>query len=141
MSEESVERIWSAAVDLYRSGVHPAVQVCVRRHGAVVLDRAIGHARGNGPRERDEVEKQPATPQTPFVIYSGAKALTAFVVHLLAERGLLRISDRVCKHIPEYGRHASARLRSDTCSHTGPACRIFHARPSTSTARSIVTSW
>jgi len=105
MSGESVERIWSAAVDLYRSGVHPAVQVCVRRRGAVVLDRAIGHARGNGPRDRAEVEKQPATPATPFVIYSGAKALTALVVHMLHERGSLDISDRVCEHIPEYDRH------------------------------------
>jgi len=57
ISGESVERIWGAAVDLYRSGVHPAVQVCVRRQGAVVLDRAIGHARGNGPRDGAEVEK------------------------------------------------------------------------------------
>src|SRR5271167_3954441 len=58
MSGESVERIWSAAVDLYRSGVHPAVQVCVRRQGAVVLDRAIGHARGNGPHDGPEVKKE-----------------------------------------------------------------------------------
>ena len=105
MSGESVERIWSATVDLYRSGVHPAVQVCVRREGAVVLDRAIGHARGNGPHDGAEVEKQPATPATPFVIYSGAKALTAFVVHMLHERRSLNISDRVCEYIPEYARH------------------------------------
>ncbi len=110
MSGESVERIWSAAVDLYRSGVHPAVQVCVRRQGAVVLDRAIGHARGNGPRDRAEAERQPATPATPFVIYSGAKAVTAFVVHMLKERGLLDISDRVCQHIPEYDRNGKGEI-------------------------------
>ena len=62
MSGESVERIWSAAVDLYRSGVHPAVQVCVRREGAVVLDRAIGHARGNGPRDGAEVREAARDP-------------------------------------------------------------------------------
>jgi hypothetical protein len=49
MSPEGVARIWEAAVGVYRSGVHPAVQVCVRRQGAVVLNRALGHARGNGP--------------------------------------------------------------------------------------------
>ena len=48
MSEESVERIWKAATDVYRSGVHPALQICLRREGLVVLDRAIGHSRGNG---------------------------------------------------------------------------------------------
>jgi CubicO group peptidase (beta-lactamase class C family) len=105
MSSEAIERIWSAAVDLYRSGVHPAVQVCVRREGAVVLDRAIGHARGNGPRDRPETEKEIAIAQTPFLIYSGAKAVTAFVVHMLHHRGELDIADRVSDHIPEYGSH------------------------------------
>jgi CubicO group peptidase (beta-lactamase class C family) len=110
MSGESVERIWSAAVDLYRSGVHPAVQVCVRRQGAVVVDRALGHVRGNGPRDGAEVEKELATPATPFLLYSGAKAVTAFVVHMLHERGSLDISDRVCQHIPEYDRHGKGEI-------------------------------
>ena len=100
--EGGTDRIWSAALDLYRSGVHPSVQVCVRRNGAVVLDRAIGHARGNGPQDGPEVEKVPATPQTPFLIYSGSKAITAFVVHLLHERGALDINRRVCEYIPGY---------------------------------------
>ena len=110
MGEASVERIWSAALDLYRSGVHPAVQVCVRRKGAVVLDRAIGHARGNGPRDAAETNPEPVTTETPFVVYSGAKAITAFVVHILHERGALDISDRVCKHIPEYDRHGKGEI-------------------------------
>lgn len=110
MSEESVERIWSAAVDLYRSGVHPAVQVCVRRQGAVVLDRAIGHAHGNGPGDAAEENAELVTTETPFVIYSGAKAVTAFVVHMLHERGALDISDRVCQHIPEYDRHGKGEI-------------------------------
>lgn len=105
MEPAAVERIWDAALGLYRSGVHPAVQVCVRRNGAVVCDRAIGHARGNGPRDSAEVEKVPATPQTPFLIYSGAKAITAFVVHLLCERGLLDLDDPICEHLPGYERH------------------------------------
>ncbi len=110
MSGESAGRIWSGAVDLYRSGVHPAVQVCVRRQGAVVLDRAIGHARGNGPGDGAGVEKRPATPATPFVIYSASKAVTAFVVHMLHERGLLDISDRVCQHIPGYDRYGKGEI-------------------------------
>ena len=28
MSYEAIERIWDAALGLYRSGVHPALQVC-----------------------------------------------------------------------------------------------------------------
>jgi CubicO group peptidase (beta-lactamase class C family) len=104
-SEDAVERIWRSAVDLYRSGVHPAVQVCVRRQGVVVLDRAIGHAGGNGPQDAPEAEKELATPQTPFLIYSGSKAITAFVVHMLHERGVLDINRRVCEYIPGYEEH------------------------------------
>lgn len=98
----AVRRIWRGAVELYRSGVHPAVQVCVRRHGVVVLDRAIGHARGNGPDDAPDAEKLQATPQTPFLIYSGSKAITAFVVHVLVDRGILDLEDAIAAHIPEY---------------------------------------
>jgi CubicO group peptidase (beta-lactamase class C family) len=105
LTREAVDRIWGSALELYRSGVHPAVQVCVRRQGVVVLDRAIGHARGNGPRDGREVEKVPATPETPFLIYSGSKAITAFVVHMLHERGALDINRRVCEYIPGYEEH------------------------------------
>lgn len=109
MTAEAVEAIWDVAVSLYRSGVHPAVQVCVRRNGAVVLDRVIGHARGNGPSDGEDVEKVIAGLDTPFLIYSGSKAITAFVVHMLHERGALDIEDPVAKYIPGYhshGKHA-----------------------------------
>jgi CubicO group peptidase (beta-lactamase class C family) len=110
MSAEAIDRIWNAAIDLYRSGVHPAVQVCVRRQGAVILNRAVGHARGNGPKDPDDAEKVLATPGTPFLIYSGAKAVTAFVVHMLAERGALDIERPVSRYIPEYDCHGKGEI-------------------------------
>jgi CubicO group peptidase (beta-lactamase class C family) len=110
MTDESVRRIWDAALGLYRSGVHPALQLCVRREGVVVVDRAIGHARGNGPHDRAESARQLATPKTPFVIYSGAKALTAFTIHMLAERGALQVSDPICRYIPEYAANGKGEI-------------------------------
>ena len=104
LSEEAIERIWRSAESLYRSGVHPAVQLCLRRNGIVVLDRALGHARGNGPRDPPDAPKLLATPETPFCVYSASKAVTAVVVHVLAERGALAIADRVSDYIPEYAR-------------------------------------
>src|SRR3954453_23073450 len=95
MTREAVETIWEAAERVYRSGVHPALQLCLRREGVVVLDRTIGHAR------RDEL----ATPETPFVIYSASKAITAVVAHLLDERGLIHLGDRVAEYIPEFAAH------------------------------------
>ena len=89
-------------MDLYRSGVHPGLQLCVRREGKVVLDRAIGHARGNGPGDPEDAPKVPMTPDVPACIYSASKAVTAMVIHLLDERGKLHIGDRVSEYIPEY---------------------------------------
>jgi CubicO group peptidase (beta-lactamase class C family) len=105
MTRDSVEQVWESVERLYRSGVHPAVALCVRREGQVVLDRAIGHERGNGPGEDAHSEKVLATPATPFVIASASKAVTAMVAHLLDERGLIHIGDRVAEYIPEYATH------------------------------------
>jgi CubicO group peptidase (beta-lactamase class C family) len=105
MTQDNVERIWSDAVQWYRSGVHPALQVCVRREGAVILDRAIGHARGNGPSDSDDVEKVPVATDTPFCVYSASKAITAFVVHRQIERGLVGLDEPVAAYIPGYERN------------------------------------
>jgi CubicO group peptidase (beta-lactamase class C family) len=101
----AVEDIWEAAERLYRTGYHPAIALCVRHRGRVVLDRAIGHARGNGPGDDADAERVPATPDTPFVIFSAAKATTATLTHMLDERGLLHLGDRVCEYIPEFASH------------------------------------
>lgn len=105
MTRDQVERMWRSAQRLYRSGVHPALQLCVRRHGHVVLDRAIGHASGNGPKDPAGAVRVPVTTQTPFVIFSASKAITAMVVHMLDQRGMLHVGDRVADYIPEYARH------------------------------------
>jgi len=99
----AVRRIWSAAESLYRSGIHPAIAVCVRRQGHVILDRAIGHASGNGPDDPPEAPKKLATPATPFCMMSASKAVTAMIIHLLDQRNMLRVDDPVCEYIPEFG--------------------------------------
>jgi CubicO group peptidase (beta-lactamase class C family) len=98
----SVARIWAAAENLYRSGIHPAIQLCVRRHGQVLIDRAIGHASGNGPDDLPETPKRVVTPETPFNLFSASKAVTAMLVHLLDQRDVLRLDDCVCDYLPEF---------------------------------------
>ncbi len=105
MTSAGIERIWAGVERLYRSGFYPAIALCVRRQGEVVIDRAIGHARGNGPSDRQDTQRVPATPGTPFSIFSASKVMTTVVVHLLEERGLLHVGDRVCEYIPEYAPH------------------------------------
>jgi CubicO group peptidase (beta-lactamase class C family) len=85
--------------------VHPALQPCVRRHGEVVIDRAIGHASGNGPDDGRDSERVLVSTDTPFCVFSASKAVTAMVVHKLHERGVLSIEDRVADYIPEYAAH------------------------------------
>ena len=102
VSPAAVERIWSAVERLYRSGIHPGIQLCVRRRGAVILDRAIGHARGNGPDDPPHTEKVVLDTEMPFNIFSAAKAVTAMVIHLLDQRDALRLDDPVAEYIPGF---------------------------------------
>ena len=101
----AVETIWSAVERYYRSGIHPAIQICLRYRGRILLDRAIGHAHGNGPGDRPREPKVLATPETPFNIFSASKAVTAMLIHLLDQDKLLHLDDHVCEYIPEFDRY------------------------------------
>lgn len=105
IDQASVDRIWQAARHWYQAGMHPAIQLCIRRNGKVVLNRAIGHGWGNAPTDEPDAEKIPVTTGTPFCVYSAAKGITATVVHMLVDQGVLALDDRVCEYIPSYTSH------------------------------------
>jgi CubicO group peptidase (beta-lactamase class C family) len=100
----AVDRIWQAVEDLYRTGVHPAIQVCIRRHGAPILHRAIGHAWGNAPGDPPDGPRQLLDLDTPFCLYSASKAVTAMVVMKLDELRAFHLEDRVSDYVPEFAR-------------------------------------
>ena len=105
MAADAAERIWTAVERVYRTGIHPAIALCVRRDGEVVLDRTIGHAVGNGPDAKRGDAAVVCTPDHPFVLASASKAITAMVIHVLDDHGLLHVDDRVCEYIPEFAAH------------------------------------
>ena len=105
----AVERIWQAARHWYAAGFHPAIQLCIRRHGRVVLNRAIGHGWGNAPTDPPDAEQVLVATDTPFCVYSAAKGMTATVIHMLVEQGVFALDDRVCKYIPSYTSHGKDR--------------------------------
>jgi CubicO group peptidase (beta-lactamase class C family) len=105
----AVERIWDAARHWYQAGMHPAIQVCLRHNGRVVLNRAIGHGWGNGPEDPIAAQQIPVTTDTPFCVYSTAKGITSTVVHMLVERGAFSLDDRVCDYLPSYTSHGKDR--------------------------------
>ncbi|RUP07278.1 MAG: class A beta-lactamase-related serine hydrolase [Mycobacterium sp.] len=109
IGRDAVERIWQAARHWYQAGLHPAIQLCIRRNGTVVLNRAIGHGWGNAPTDEPDAEKIPVTTGTPFCVYSAAKGITATVVHMLVEQGVFALDDRVCEYIPSYTSHGKDR--------------------------------
>lgn len=109
LSPGAVDRIWDAVRHWYLAGMQPAIQLCLRHNGAVVLNRALGHARGNGPRDPDDAQRVPVTIGTPFCVYSAAKAITTTVVHMLVERGELSLDARVCDYLPTYTGHGKER--------------------------------
>ena len=105
----AAERIWQAARYWYSAGMQPAIQVCVRRGDRVALNRAIGHAWGNGPTDPVDAEQIPVSTDTPFCVYSAAKAISTTVVHMLVERGELDLDARVCDYLPTYTSHGKDR--------------------------------
>ena len=105
----AIERIWEAARHWYRAGMQPAVQLCLRYNGTVVLNRAIGHAWGNGPDDPADADRVPVSTSTPFCVYSVAKAISTTVVHMLVERGAFSLDDRVCDYLPSYTGHGKER--------------------------------
>jgi CubicO group peptidase (beta-lactamase class C family) len=94
LDRAAVERIWRSVEDLYRSGSYPGLAFCLRRRGHVLLDGAIGHARGGQ-----------ATPATLFNLFSASKAITAMVLHMLDDRGLVHLDDAIAEYIPEFRRN------------------------------------
>ncbi len=104
-SPHDVEGIWDAVEALYRTGVHPAIQVQIRHRGQIVLHRTVGHARGNAPGDPEDGPRLRATVDTPFCLYSASKAVTAMVIHKLDELHALHLDDRICDYIPEFARH------------------------------------
>ncbi|WP_245601870.1 serine hydrolase domain-containing protein [Hamadaea tsunoensis] len=91
------DRIQSAVESLVASGREAAVQVAAYHRGRLVVDAVAGLA--------DSGTGRAALASTPFFSYSTGKALTATVVHVLAERGELDYDLRIADVWPEYARH------------------------------------
>jgi CubicO group peptidase (beta-lactamase class C family) len=73
-------------------GYHPGAQLAVARHGKLALFRSFG----------DATLGTPATADSLFLMYSNTKVVTAAAVWMLVEDGLLRFSDTIAQHVPEF---------------------------------------
>lgn len=105
VSRTVVDDIWKTVEHLYRSGVYPGLQLSVRHRGEQVIHRAIGHARGNGPNDPADAPRVALTTQTPICYFSASKSVTALLIHMLAEKGLVNLMDPVCYYCPEFAQN------------------------------------
>jgi CubicO group peptidase (beta-lactamase class C family) len=86
-----------------RTGAFPGGQLAVRRRGKLVLNHAVGIARGFRPKEA--ITPVQAHPQTPFPVLSAGKPLAAVAIALLEDRGRLDLSAPIVEIFPEFSRH------------------------------------
>lgn len=130
MTPADVDAIWSSVVRLYRTGLHPAIALTIRHRGRVIIDRAIGHLRGNAPDDPPDAPKVLARHDSLFSLFSASKAVTAMLIHLLDERGVIRLDDRVAEYIPEFAQKGKelATIRQVLTHRSGlPTVRNFPA--------------
>lgn len=105
LTREGLDAIWRTVEALYRTGVNPAIQLALRHRGKLVLNRSIGHTRGNGPHDPPGTPKVVMDPETPFCYFSASKAVTALLIHMLVEDGLIGLADPVSFYLPEFMPH------------------------------------
>ena len=99
LTEEGVQRV----ADCLAKEIDPRQaggQLVVLRRGRVVLDRAFGLADVPAGRMVDE--------ETPFLVFSIAKPLTALAVHHLVEQGRLELDAPVADYWPAFARNGKA---------------------------------
>lgn len=110
LTGRDIEAVWESVRDWYRLGTTPAIQVCLRHRGKVVLNRAIGHGWGNSPEDPVDAEKVPVTTETPFCGFSTAKGVSAALMAMLIEQGAFALNDPVCEYIPEFAANGKQRI-------------------------------
>lgn len=110
MTHHDVDAIWSSVEALYRTGTHPGIQLSLRRGGKPVMHRALGYARGRGPGDPAETAPVPMSLDTPVCYFSASKAVTALLIHILAEQGLVNLLDPVSYYLPEFAQEGKGTI-------------------------------
>lgn len=113
LSHRETEAIWRAVERWYQSGTCPAIALCIRRRGHVILDRSIGLARGaRGGRE------EIATPDTLFNIFSASKMVVGVLIHQARSRGEVSLDAPIARYVPEFAQNGKETITiRDVLSH------------------------
>ena len=88
-------------------GAFPGGQLVVRVGGEEVLNLAVGVARRPSGNDHKAV---PVTGATLFQVMSASKAVIAFAVAVLEDRGLLDVSQPVAYYVPEFAQAGKSEI-------------------------------
>jgi CubicO group peptidase (beta-lactamase class C family) len=105
LRQKDIDAIWQAMTAYYQTGLHPALTLVVRRHGKIVMSRGIGLAHVGAAGEFSGDHHRLADADTPICLFSASKAVSAMIIHKLAEEGKLALDDRIVKYLPGYGKN------------------------------------
>ena len=98
LDQGGVDAIWEDVQKLYRAGTHPLLSICLRREGKILLNRSIGYRRGDA----ESPDAAVADLNTPICLFSASKAISAMLLHLLAEQGKIHLLDPISYYIPAF---------------------------------------
>lgn len=90
------------------SGAFPGGQLVVRRDGKLIINEAVGIARGY--RSDEGISAVPVVPQTPFPSHSCGKPLAAIVISMLEDRGKLDINAPIAEVFPEFAHNGKEQI-------------------------------
>ncbi|WP_323824630.1 serine hydrolase domain-containing protein, partial [Pseudomonas aeruginosa] len=77
-------------------------------------------AEGNGPADSPQAAKRLLTTDTPVCLFSASKAVTAVLIHQLAEQGVIDLDQRVSHYVPKFGRAGKSETTiADVLAHRG----------------------
>ena len=106
VSADDVAQIWAGVEDFYRRGAHPFVSLCIRRHGEMILNRSLGYVKG----AMGECEPVVGSLDTPVCLFSSSKAVSAMLIHKLAEQGHVDLLTPISYYIPEFAAGGKANI-------------------------------
>ncbi|MDO6643447.1 serine hydrolase domain-containing protein [Acinetobacter guillouiae] len=124
MTQQQIEKIWQSIENLYQTGNHPLITMCLRRKGEIILNRSLGYASGNSA-DGLASDAVLGNPNTPICLFSASKIITAMLIHMLDETGAINLLDPISYYIPEYAQNGKRRATIfHLLSHRGGIPRI-----------------
>jgi len=91
---------------------YPGAQIALARHGRLAMFETFGNAQ--------VAPDKPAGDDSLWLLFSNTKVITAVGLWMLVEEGLVRFSDTMAEHVPEFAKHGKGEITvAQVMSHRG----------------------